>query len=80
MTPFRRLFERFRGEPDCGPKASQLASQLSGVTGTSLVWCNCGKLLTPIVYEYETQAEVVALACLNCRGIVPVCVGVLVVG
>jgi hypothetical protein len=80
MTPFRRLFERFRGEPDCGPKASHLASRLSGVAGSSLIWCNCGKLLTPIVYEYETQAEGVALACLNCRGIVPVCVGVLVEG
>lgn len=75
----RRLFTRFRVEPARDPETSmQLAAHLSGVAGTSFVWCGCGQLLTPIVYGHEAQAEVVALTCVECRRVrVPVCVGVL---
>lgn len=77
---FRRLFNRFRPTPLCGdPEMARLAASLTGVGGSSFVWCNCGQLLTPIVVGYDDgQAEVVVLACVPCRGVVPVCVGVLV--
>jgi hypothetical protein len=76
----RRLLNRFRSTPDFGPEmAAALAATLSGVSGpSSFAWCgHCGRLLTPIVVGNEGQAEIAALACVPCRGTVPVCVGVL---
>lgn len=76
----RRLFNRLRSTPNSGPEMARLAAGLTGVGGSSFSWCGgCGRLLTPIVVGYDDgQAEVVALACVPCRGVVPVCVGVLV--
>lgn len=75
---FPRLFNRFRSMPASGPEMARLAAAFTGVGGSSFVWCNCGQLLTPIVVGYDDgQAEVVVLACVPCRGVVPVCVGVL---
>ena len=80
MAPVARMIRRLvRNHPviPAGPEAMQLAARLSGVAGSSLVWCNCGRLLTPIVFARpEEPADIIALACLACRGSVPVCVGI----
>jgi hypothetical protein len=57
-----------------------VAEHLSGVVGSSMIWCGCGELLAPIVYSDGTQAEVVSLVCIHGHGAVPVAVGVLVEG
>ena len=77
---FRRLLNRFRPAPDFGPEMASLAATLAGVSRpASFVWCGyCRRPLTPIVVGYDGQAEVAALACVLCRGTVPVVAGVLV--
>lgn len=73
---------RLRGElyaPAPGHHSRGLAAALSGVVGSSLIWCSCGRLLAPIVFsDGEHAAEIVALACCDCERSLPVAVGVLV--
>lgn len=55
------------------PDPQRLCEHLSGITGSSPVWCgSCGHLLSAIVSGDSTQTEVVALACFDCLGTVPV--------
>jgi hypothetical protein len=59
-----------------GDQSRGIAAGLSGVTGSSFIWCSCGALLAPIVYGHDEEAEVVALGCLDCETSLPVRVGV----
>ena len=61
-----------------GDQSRSVAAGLSGVSGSSMIWCGCGSLLAPIVYGHVEQAEVVALCCLDCETSLPVRVGVLI--
>lgn len=55
-----------------------LAAALSGVVGSSLIWCSCGRLLAPIVYsDGEHAAEIIALVCCDCERSLPVEVGII---
>jgi hypothetical protein len=46
-----------------GHQSRGLAAALSGVVGSSLIWCSCGRLLAPIVFsDGEHAAEIIALA------------------
>ena len=75
----RRLLNRFHPTPGFGdPEMACLPALLSGINGSSFVWCSeCGRLLTPVVVDNGGQVEVAALACAPCRGVVPVWGGVL---
>jgi hypothetical protein len=76
----RNIFRRKRhvARP---PATRALAEFLSNVDGSSLIWCSeCSELLTPIIYSDGKQAELVALACLDCQRSIPVSVGVLIDG
>jgi hypothetical protein len=78
----RRVFGRRRGgvyAPAPGHQSRSFAAALSGVVGSSLIWCSCGRLLAPIVFSDGEQAvEIVALACCDCERSLPVAVGVLI--
>jgi hypothetical protein len=74
---FRHLFTRSRSTPVSGSEMAALAASITGVTGSSFVWCACGRPLMPVVIENEGQIEVASLACPPCRGAVPVWSGVL---
>lgn len=78
----RQIFNATPDDGDLAPRisAAAMAEFLSGVEGSSFVWCGCGSLLVPIVYGDGEQAEVVALGCLHGHGGVPVRVGVLIDG
>jgi hypothetical protein len=55
-----------------------LASKLSGVKGSSLIWCgNCRRVLVPVVFSDGDTTDVISLACLNCLQGYRVVVGVL---
>ena len=55
-----------------------LASELSGVKGSSLIWCgNCRQVLVPVVFSDCENTEVISLACLNCLQGYRVVVGML---
>ena len=73
----RRLFNRSRLTPPSGPEMARLAASITGVTSSSFVWCECNRPLMPVVVENNGQVEVAALACVPCRGVVPVWGGVL---
>jgi hypothetical protein len=70
----------FRSKADRVTRASAraFAEYVSGVEGSSLIWCSCGELLAPVVYSHGEQAEIVALGCVHGCGGIPVCVGVLI--
>jgi hypothetical protein len=72
-----RLFARSRPAPHSSDDMSRLAASITGVNGSSFVWCECGRPLMAVVIENAGQVEVASLACVPCRGRVPVCVGVL---
>jgi hypothetical protein len=82
----RRIARRiFHSKPDDGdlapgPAARALAEFLSGVEGSSLIWCGCGELLIPVVYSDRQDAEVIALGCIHGHGRVLVASGVLIEG
>jgi hypothetical protein len=55
-----------------------LASELSHVKGSSLIWCgNCHQVLVPVVFSDGGNTDVISLACLNCMQAYSVVVGVL---
>lgn len=76
----RQILQAKPDDGDIAPRisAAAMAEFLSGVEGSSLIWCGCGSLLVPIVYGDGEQAEVVALGCLHGHGGIPVRVGVLI--
>jgi len=74
---FPRLFTRSRSTPANGEEMAQLAASITGVNGSSFIWCGCGRPLLPVVVENEGQIEVATLVCLPCHGVVPICTGVL---
>ncbi len=54
-----------------------LAAELSGVKGSSLIWCgNCRQVLVPVVFSDGKDTDVISLACLNCLQGYRVVVGV----
>jgi hypothetical protein len=62
-----------------GGAARALAEYISGVEGSSLIWCSCGELLTPVVFsDGENPAEIITLGCVHGHGRIPVRVGILV--
>ena len=77
----RRILGRRHGAayaPAPGHSSRSLAAALSGVVGSSLIWCSCGRLLAPIVFsDGEHAAEIVALACCDCERSLPVEVGII---
>jgi len=75
----RRILQAKIEAGDLAPRisAGAMAEFLSGVEGSSLVWCACGSLLVPVIFSDGEQAEVVALGCLHGHGGIPVRVGVL---
>jgi hypothetical protein len=79
----RRIFKSAKRHQEFPPRAAAraIAEYLSGVPGSSLIWCSCGELLAPVVFSDGEQAEVVALGCAqNGCGAVRVVVGVLIDG
>jgi len=76
-----RIFGRRQGAVYAsapGHYSRGLAAALSGVVGSSLIWCSCGRLLAPIVYsDGEHAAEIIALACCDCERSLPVEVGII---
>ena len=72
-----KIFGRKQGVVP-SPAARALAEYLSGVEGSSLAWCSCGELLTPVLFSDGEQAEVIALGCIHGHGAVPIRVGVLI--
>jgi hypothetical protein len=82
-TVRRKLRQIFGKQPGLymrapGDQSRSVAAGLSGVSGSSMIWCGCGSLLAPIVYGHDKEAEVVALCCLDCETSLPVRVGVLI--
>jgi hypothetical protein len=61
-----------------GGASRALAEYISGVNGSSLIWCSCGEILLPVVYVDGDQAEILALGCSQGHGSIRVVAGVLV--
>jgi hypothetical protein len=61
-----------------GGASRALAEYISGVNGSSLIWCSCGEILWPVVYVDGDQAEILALGCSQGHGSVRIVAGVLV--
>jgi hypothetical protein len=62
------------------PASRALAEYISGVNGSSLIWCSCGEILLPVVYSDGDQAEILALGCSQGHGSIRIVAGVLVGG
>lgn len=67
-----------RRNPASWEETLALASELSGVKGSSLIWCgHCHQVLVPVVFSDGGTTDVISLACLNCLQGYRVIVGVL---
>lgn len=78
MRGKRRRHADNRRAPASWGETLALASELSGVKGSSLIWCgNCHQVLVPVVFSDGDNTDVISLACLNCLQGYRVVVGVL---
>ena len=78
----RGLRQIFRNPTtDFEPASRALAYRLSGgVEHSSLIWCRCGELLTPVVSSDSACPEVISLGCPHGHGSIAVWSGVLLPG